>query len=254
MKEPPPWLRSALREEADAHRPDSDHMRSRVDAGVRARRDRPARGRSPAAAALAATGVAVVAVAVGVVTWHPGGSADPALPAGHASAPSDRPSPSAASTWASSGPTSRAGRPSPSGRTGGSPAIPPRSPAASGAVTARLDPQSSAYWAQEDVTVSGTRRLTVLRVIVRVARTQGVRSVGSWSSLPGDAFQVTVGEERTAFVYTWELRPGRSVPPGRYVFAAQYGRTPAAHDAHGDTYTVTGADAAGRPITGSGRF
>ncbi|MCO5974399.1 hypothetical protein [Actinoallomurus soli] len=252
MNEPPPWLRSALREEADAHRPDGDHMWSRVEAGARSRRDRTARGRSVVAAALAAAGVA--AVAVGVVTWRSEGPADPAVPAGHGSAPSDRPSPSAASTWASAGPTSRAGTPSPTGRPTGSSAAPQRSRAAAPDVAAGLGPGTNDYWAQENVTVSEAKPLTTLRVTVRVARTQNVRSTGSWSSLPGDTYQVTVGEERNAIVYTWTVRSGRPVPPGRYVFAAQYARAPGGHDVHQDSYTVTTADGAGRPFTQSGRF
>ncbi|GAA4618776.1 hypothetical protein GCM10023195_84630 [Actinoallomurus liliacearum] len=253
MSEPPAWLRSALREEADAHRPDGDRMWSRVDAGTRGRRARPARGRSLAAAALAAVGVA--AVSVGVVTWRAAGPAAPAVPAGHGTAQTDRPAPSsAASTWGSAAPTARSDRPSPTGGPATSSSVPQRPRTTSPAVVAGLASASNAYWAEEDVTLSRTRPLTALRVTVRVTRTAGVRSTGSWSNLPGDTFQVTVGDEGSAVVYTWVLRPGRSVPPGRYVFAAQYARAPDGHDAHQDTYSVTAADGAGRPLTESGRF
>lgn len=251
MNEPPPWLRSALREEADAHRPDRDRMWARVHTATRPHLVRRAGARSLAAAALAAAGVG--AVALGMVTWRSEGPATPAVPAGHGSAQTDRPSPSPTPNAGS--PTVRVGRPAPTARSAtSSPPATRRLRTTSPAVAARLDPGSNDYWAQEDVTVSEARPLAQLRVTVRVARDQGVRSTGSWSSLPGDAFQVTVGDDQGALVYTWVLRPGRSVPPGAYVFAAQYARTPGGHDAHRDTYTVTGADGTGRPLTAHGRF
>ncbi|MCO6009000.1 hypothetical protein NE236_28905 [Actinoallomurus purpureus] len=251
MNEPPAWLRSALREEADAHQPDHDRMRARVDAATRPRRIRRAGGRSLAAAAMAAAGVVAVAVAVVVVTWRSAGPATPAIPAGHGSAQTDGPSPSASRT---ASPATRVGRPSPTARPTTSSPVARRPRTKVPAVVARIDPGSNDYWAQEDVTVSGERPLSTLQVTVRVARTQGVRSAGSWSSLPGDAFAVTVGDERGALVYRWALRPGRSVPPGSYVFAAQYTRAPGGRDAHRDTYTVTASEGTGRPLTAHGHF
>jgi hypothetical protein len=55
-------------------------------------------------------------------------------------------------------------------------------------------------------------------------------------------------------VYRGVLRPGRSVPPGPHVFAAQYNRSPHGHDGHGDRYTVTASDHDGRAITADGGF
>ncbi|GAA4630438.1 hypothetical protein GCM10023196_055800 [Actinoallomurus vinaceus] len=248
MTEPPGWLRSALREEADAHEPDRGRIRARVDAAIRPHRARRSRFRPIAATAMAAAGVAVVAVTV--VTWRPGGSDTSAVPAGHRSVQTDQPSPSASAT---ASPTARAVRPSATPRAATSP--PPTSRRTKpGTVAARLDPGSNPYWAQEDVTVTGDRPLTKLQVTVRVTRTEGVRATGSWSTLPGDDFVVTVGDEQGALVYRWVLRPGRSVPPGPHVFAAQYARSPRGHDAHDDRYTVTADDRDGRVITVDGGF
>ncbi|GAB3989684.1 hypothetical protein GCM10029978_115450 [Actinoallomurus acanthiterrae] len=244
MTEPPGWLRSALREEADAHEPDRARMWARVDAATRPHRVRRARFRTIAATAMAAAGVA--AVAVTVVTWPPGGPDTSAVPAGHRSMQTERPSPSPTVS-----PTARIVRTPSTARATSSP--PPTSRRAKPVtVAARLDPGSNPYWAQEDVTVTGDRPLTKLQVTVRVTRTEGVRATGSWSTLPGDDFVVTVGDERGALVYRWVLRPGRSVPPGPHVFAAQYARSPHGHDAHGDRYTVTASD--GRATTVDGGF
>jgi hypothetical protein len=253
MNEPPSWLRAALREEADSHEPDRQRMRARVDAGTRPRRVRRPAGRPLAAAVLAATGVAVVAV--GVTALRSDRPAAPALPAGDGWERTARPSPSVPSPGAR---TALVAPPPPTARPAPSSAAPStsgrrRTPAAA-SIVAELDPGSNDYWAQADVTVSAERALTDLQVTVRVARTRGVRSTASWSSLPGDAYVSTVGDEAGELVYRWVLRPGRSVPPGHHVFAAQYVRDPGGHDTHGDTYTVTGSDAHGRRIEDSGRF
>ncbi|MEV0403337.1 hypothetical protein [Actinoallomurus sp. NPDC050550] len=247
MNEPPGWLRSALREEVDAHEPDRARMWAHVDAATRPHRVRRGRFRPIAATAMAAAGVAVVAVTV--VTWRPGGSDTSAVPAGHRSVQTDQPSPSPSA----SATAARTVRPSPTARATSSPPPAPRrtKPVT---VAARVDPGSNPYWAQEDVTVTGDRALTKLQVTVRVTRTQDVRTTGSWSTLPGDDFLVTVGDERGALVYRWVLRPGRSVPPGQHVFAAQFARAPHGHDGHGDGYTVTASDRDGRAITLDGGF
>jgi hypothetical protein len=37
-------------------------------------------------------------------------------------------------------------------------------------------------------------------------------------------------------VYRWTLKPGRTVPAGKHVFAGQYNHAEGARDAGGDTY------------------
>ncbi|UYQ65827.1 hypothetical protein [Streptomyces peucetius] len=139
-------------------------------------------------------------------------------------------------------------------------AAPPATPSApAGTGDGRLwadgsvDPHSNSYWAQSNVTVQNAGELTSLTVELRIARTGGVESTGNWRTRPAADFDFSVREERDALVYRWVLRPGRTVPPGRHVFAGQYNHAEGGRDAGGDTYTVrTGAS--GEPAEADGEF
>lgn len=104
-------------------------------------------------------------------------------------------------------------------------------------VTGTPGPQSYPYWAQNDVNLKVGRRLGELSVSIRVRRTARVSSTGSWLSLPSSDFRVTTETSGDAIVYRWTLLPGRMVPPGSYVMAAQYNRG-ADHDPGKDTFTM----------------
>jgi hypothetical protein len=102
-----------------------------------------------------------------------------------------------------------------------------------------VDPHSNEFWAQSNVTVKTSERLTALTVELRVAQTGGVSSTGAWRSLPEDDFELTVGERDGFLVYTWRLKEGRTVPAGEWVFAGQYDHERGGRDAKDDRYTAT---------------
>ncbi|MHC0428946.1 hypothetical protein ACX6XY_02010 [Streptomyces sp. O3] len=109
-----------------------------------------------------------------------------------------------------------------------------------------IDPGSSAYWAQSNITVKTKKPLTALTVELRVAQTGRVADTGNWRSLPADDFAVTVREQGGALVYRWTLKPGRTVPVGEHVFAGQYDHAEGQRDAGGDSYRVAADTSAER--------
>ncbi|WP_399030363.1 hypothetical protein [Streptomyces sp. 15-116A] len=113
-----------------------------------------------------------------------------------------------------------------------------------------MDPHSNDYWAQSNVTLKTSTRLTELTVRLRVAQTGSVASTGAWRSLPEDDFGLTVEERGGFLVYTWTLKEGRTVPPGEWMFAAQYDHRRGGRDAGSDTYTVTAASGSERLTVG----
>ena len=101
-----------------------------------------------------------------------------------------------------------------------------------------VDPHSNEFWAQSNVTVKTSKQLTALTVVLKVKQTGGVTSAGAWRSAPEDDFAVTVAEKDGFLVYTWELKEGRTVWPGEWVFAGQYDHDRGGRDAGDDTYAV----------------
>ncbi|MGW0333965.1 hypothetical protein ACWD0J_19205 [Streptomyces sp. NPDC003011] len=135
----------------------------------------------------------------------------------------------------------------------------PQPPAASGTEDGPLwsdgsvDPHSNEFWAQSNVTVKTSEKLTALTVRLKVRQTGGVTSAGAWRSAPEDDFTATVAERDGFLVYTWVLKPGRSVWPGEWVFAGQFDHDRGGRDAKDDGYTVTAA-ADGEQLAVAGDF
>ncbi|MFI9174741.1 hypothetical protein [Streptomyces lincolnensis] len=102
-----------------------------------------------------------------------------------------------------------------------------------------VDPHSNEFWAQSNVTVRTSEKLTALTVRLKVRQTGGVSSTGAWRSAPEDDFTTTVVEQDGYLVYTWVLKQGRAVPPGEWVFAGQYDHDRGGRDARHDRYAVT---------------
>ncbi|MFD5537740.1 hypothetical protein ACFWIJ_07775, partial [Streptomyces sp. NPDC127079] len=117
-----------------------------------------------------------------------------------------------------------------------------------------VDAHSNEFWAQSDVTLKTTGRLTSLTVRLKVAQTGGVANTGAWRSLPETDFTQTAAEQDGFLVYTWTLKPGREVAVGTWVFAGQYNHRQGGRDTGGDTYTITGGDAAGKQYAVTGGF
>jgi hypothetical protein len=116
-----------------------------------------------------------------------------------------------------------------------------------------VDPHSNDFWAQSNLTLKTSRRLTALTVELKIAQTGGVTSTGAWRSLPEGDFTQRVTEKDGFVVYTWTLKEGRTVPAGQWVFAGQYDHARGGRDAGDDSYVMTGA-AGGRTYAVTGDF
>lgn len=232
-------VRERLRKAAEAHHPDRERMLARLERGM-------ADGRTPAARAprgalpwLRVTGAAaavcsVLAAGAFVATSAGGGetrggrTAAPPVPS--ASAPSAAPSAPSAPTAPGHVPELRAEE------------GPLR-------VDGVIDPHSNPYWAQSNVTLRTTQPLSSLTVELRVALTGGVRTTGSWRSLPVEDFAASTRETGGFLVYRWTLKPGRTVPAGTHMFAGQYNHAEGERDASGDYFTAVAARTTGRAVS-----
>ncbi|MEV5507699.1 hypothetical protein [Streptomyces orinoci] len=242
-----------LREAAEAHRPDRARMLARVQRGmagpaVRHRAWPLTRsGTGVAFAGLAAVGVLAtggLAVAAIVAGSSPSATvpapATPSPTAGSSQPASDRPTrvgPPPVTTPESSRPAPRATSPSPTASP--SPAI---GDSQKGALwsAGSVDPHSNVYWTQSNLVLKTTQPLTSLTVEMRFAQTGGVQSTGSWQTLPGGDFTVSVQEAGGTLVYRWVLKPGLTVPAGSHEFAAQFNHAAGVRSAAGDGYRVDG--------------
>ncbi|MCM2425056.1 hypothetical protein [Streptomyces sp. RKAG337] len=234
-----------LREAAEAHQPDRARILARVERGAtgtvaphRRRsiaRSWPKAGLAGlAAAAILATG----GLAVADIVRTPSPSHPPTAPAAPSPTATPSPTPSARTTTApapSTAPSSS--RPTPWAGTR----------VESGPLWSEgsVDPASSVYWAQNNLTLRASQQLTSLTVELRVAQTGGVRSTGAWRTLPSDDFTVTVQQVGGALVYRWVLKPGRTVPPGQHEFAGQYNHATGMRNATRDSYRVDARASAG---------
>ncbi|MET7455621.1 hypothetical protein ABZT03_27775 [Streptomyces sp. NPDC005574] len=264
----PGGLRARLREAAEAHEPDRAVILARVERGMsgqgrpghRATRPRVwgwARVVSATAAVAGMLAVGGYAVASAVKE-----DAEPqrtvtvtATPAPSPDATSRPPRPSVRPT--PSGPASPKAVDSSPARTPSAGPSAPVVPSGGGEEDGPLqsdgsvDPHSNDFWAQSDVTIRTSVPLTALTVRLSVAQSGGVDSTGAWRSLPEDDFTLTVGERDGFLVYTWELRQGRTVPKGEWVFAGQYDHDRGGRDAKDDGYAVTATAAGGhRAVSG----
>ncbi|WP_020134393.1 hypothetical protein [Streptomyces sp. 351MFTsu5.1] len=243
-----------LREAAEAHRPDRARMLARVERGMAGpavrHRARPfARsGTRIALAGLAAGGILTTGgLAVAAIVANPPlpTLTTPATLAPAVSSPpptSARPTPGTphpATTPGGSRPTPSATGPAPSPTADESRNGPLRS-------AGSVDPKSTVYWTQSDLLLETTQPLTALTVEIRIVQAGGAKSTGTWQTLPGDDFTVTVQEAGGALVYRWVLKPGRTVPVGNHEFAAQFNNgADGAHSGAGDGYRVDAQGAGG---------
>ncbi|GAA2789999.1 hypothetical protein GCM10010441_13960 [Kitasatospora paracochleata] len=250
-------VRNRLREAADAHEPDRARMLARVERGLaghpadqsarrRPRRTGPLPWPRVVLATLATAGVmALGGLAAASLVRTP--SPAPAAPASSTTptpVPTDSPAPASPSpsrtpertdtaTATSPSAAATASRPSSAPPAGRHPEDGPLWSDGS------VDPHSTSYWAQSNVTLKTTQPLTALTVELRIALTAGVQDTGHWQTQPADAFDVTVRQEGGFLVYRWTLKPGGTVPVGQHVFAGQYNHAAGGRDAKDDTY---GAD------------
>ncbi|MFE4049646.1 hypothetical protein [Streptomyces sp. YIM B13518] len=260
-------LRARLQEAAGAHEPDRERMLARVERGMagparpehRATRPpvfgwfRVAGATAAVAGVLAVGGYAVASsvqdekppqrqVAVSPTpTPSPEATSRPPEPSG-----TPAPDPSEQPRNTASGP---ARTPSPAGDPVRPPAGVEDGPLWS---DGSVDPHSNEFWAQSNVTLKTTERLTSLTVELRIAQTGGVTSTGAWRSLPEDDFELSVDERDGFLVYVWTLKDGRAVKPGEWVFAGQYDHERGGRDAGDDAYTARAGTGSGQLAVGGG--
>lgn len=231
-----------LREAAEAHEPDRARILARVQRGAAdptVRRRLPSIVRSWPRAALAAVAAAGTLATGGLAVAAIGGSPAPSAAPTHAA-----PTPIVTSPTVTSTPT-------PSTRTTTAPpptTTPSRShptPSASSRIQdgplwseGSIDPHSTIYWAQSNLTLRTAQPLTWLTVELRIAQTGDVRNTGNWQTVPSDDFTVTVEESGGVLLYRWVLKPGRTVPAGKHEFAGQYNHAVGIRKGTRDSYHV----------------
>lgn len=247
-------LRARLRDAAETHEPNRERILARVERGMSEqtrpdhRATRPpvygwVRVVSATAAVACVLGLGGYAVASAVKDETPEQTsvASTGTPTPSPDATSRAPAPPADPT-PSATPTRKAEKPS---------STPSSTPTASTEVQVSgtedgplwsdgsVDPHSNDFWAQSNLTFKTSEQLTALTVELKVAQTGGVTNAGAWRSLPEDDFTLTVAERNGFLVYTWVLKPGRTVAAGEWVFAGQYNHERGGRDAKDDAYTAT---------------
>lgn len=227
-------LRTALREEAERHRPHREAMLDRINQARVAPAPRPVNRAllllRPAAAALAVAVVLVLAVA-GVRVANRGPELDdapvaasPAVTTTPARPPTAAPKPSTAVTT-----TARPSRTTPATTPAGKPSSSAPAPKTDHdgflASTGQVDKGSNNVWSQGNVVLEATRTITALDVSVEVALTPGVVETGKWSTISPEL--VALSSERTnkKLIFRFQLRQGATVPAGKYTFAVQFSHT-----------------------------
>ncbi|WP_112270431.1 hypothetical protein [Lentzea terrae] len=241
-----------LREAAEAHQPNRARILARVDRGLANATVRPTSGiaRSWPRAALAGVTAAGVLVAAGIAFagFVPTGPpAETSIPLAPPSTTSTPPSTTSSSPPPVAQSQSTPGTATPPSTTGNRLSDGPLS--AKGSV----DPNSHAFWTQDQLVLEVAQPLTKLIVQVHIAQTGGVQRSGQWQTAPGDDFTVTVQEIDGELVYQWELKPGRTVPAAQQIFAAQSNHTGGARDGKADRFGVM-ATAGGRDYAVWGGF
>ena len=264
-------LRARLHEAAEAHEPDRARILARIERGMatephadhRATRPRLLGWVRVVSATAAVAGVLAVggyAVASAVKDDAPPQRSVAVSPTPTAPSPDATMRPPVHSAAPQPSPPDHSDAPSASAT-----ATPGSSASATAPVTARdeqdgplwsdgsVDPHSNEFWAQSNVTLKTSQKLTALTVRLKIAQTGGVSSTGAWRSLPEADFTRTVSEQDGFLVYTWVLKEGRTVGKGQWVFAGQYDHERGGRDAKDDRYTVTGT-AGGEQYAVTGDF
>ncbi|MER6622746.1 hypothetical protein [Streptomyces sp. NPDC000931] len=258
-------LRARLHEAAGAHEPDRERMLARVERGMAGPARPEHRATRPplfgwvrvAGATAAVAGVLAVggyAVASSVQDEKPPQRqvAVPPTPTPSPEATSRAPEPPVTSAPdTSEQPRNTATPPAGTPSSSGGPERPPAG-VEDGPLWSdgSVDPHSNEFWAQSNVTLKTTERLTSLTVELRIAQTGGVTSTGAWRSLPEDDFELSVDERDGFLVYVWTLKDGRTVEPGEWVFAGQYDHERGGRDAGEDTYTARAGTGSGERAVG----
>ncbi|HEY0002289.1 MAG TPA: hypothetical protein VGB74_17700 [Actinoplanes sp.] len=276
-------LRDALRAEAGRHHPDSAAIWDRIDQGrIGARSHRMVRfadlfprlgdGMLRPAATAAAVAAVLIAGVTGTrlanrspepgrqaagqqlpATPSPGGSTTPSAPRPIGGPPAATQRPTAPTPSRSASPTpsessAHSARPSPAAPGGNDSDVPIRDDYLS--ATAVRNSHSISSWTQDDLTLGTTETITALDVTIKVAVTPGVADTGHWTSIPVQMVTTSMTMQGEALVYRFTLKPGATLAPGNYTFAAQFNHSTDARPATVDTYTAKTTAGRGADIAG----
>jgi hypothetical protein len=230
-------LRSSLRDAAEAYQPDRQAISTRVAQGRAADRDtksvrRSMLGLRPVGAAFAVVGVLVASgVAVRAGTNDDQTVADPPPPAVVPAPVSSGSvtSPSPGGTVGSRVPTGTTGSAPPSGTSGtpGAPSSQPpvTSPAAGASwleVSGGTGKDSVATWSEKRVFLHNTSALVALNVTITIPMSANLAEAGKFTTVPNNDVIVTITPTPEGLTYTFALRDGVRLMPGKYEFAAQF--------------------------------
>lgn len=251
------WLTGALRAQAGEHEADSRRIQARFERLTAA--EQPARAKSRPLVrlnrltrlrligvplgllAVAATATVAVGVSLGITARSPHPASQAAPPnSPSATASASRPVPQ--NTQSAQHPAGASPAHTESSSTG------PSAPSGPLTATGVVDSHTNPYWAQEDLTVTTTRAIHALHLVVMVSGGASVKSTGSWATLPAADIIVTANQTPGGLVYDIALKPGQTLQPGSYGFGVQFNRG-TGHDFSQDAYTVE-SDAAQDPTTG----
>jgi hypothetical protein len=247
------YVRSALQEAAQAHRPARDAMVHRIAAGRAADHRRTSwslLSARPVGAALAVAVISALSVAAVQLTGDDGHGADvPNPPAARPAAvrssppaaqpdatgaqrsrqPSTRPATDQASPSGSSPEeTKPSGGASPTGTTARNDVL---------ASVGSMGPNSVDTWSQEDVTITNTKAIVSLTVTVTVALTAEPAYTNGFTTVTNSDVTMTTSRGPTALTYTYVLKKGVTLAPGTYLFAAQFRHGPGRQVTR-DSYTI----------------
>jgi len=255
------YVRTALKDAAQAHRPNRDAMVDRVAVGrARSRAEAPRRPRPlftmrPVGAAAAVVSVVIASMfaarfadgaeerevaavkpppaVTAPATAHP----TPTTPADPTDPQHTQDAPPATTPTTPADPQHTQAPPPPPTAPAGTPSPPPRNEPGWMESAGYLDPQSSDAWSQNNVRVSNTEPITSLEITIAVARTPKTAYAGRFTSAANDYFAMTVTPSDDKLTYTYVMRDGVTLKPGKYVFAAQYTHD-SGHKAAIDSYSV----------------
>jgi hypothetical protein len=226
------YVRSSLRDAAQAHEPDRTAMVNRIASGrsALAAEVRPAR-RSllPVGAALGVVSVLVASiVAVRLSNDDPRPGIVAAPPAATSTAPPAPGTTPPAGATATTGATGATGGTDPATTTTRptttEPVRPTQSKARSTFVSTDgvVGKDSVATWSENQVRLKNTKVLGRLSVTITVARTSDARKAGQYTNVASSDIEVTVTEAGDELVYRYVLREGKKLMPGEYLFGAQF--------------------------------
>jgi hypothetical protein len=100
-----------------------------------------------------------------------------------------------------------------------------------------VGPNSSASWSELDVHATFGEPVTALRLTVKVSASPRLSSTGVWADYDITAFDVTTVGDSGGLIYTFQLKAGRTLMPGKLVCAVQFNHDQS-HDPAKDSYLM----------------